>query len=145
LLIDSKHFFRADYIGFPALKKLDRQSYPDRLLKLVFNKELDIDLRVDAMDQIPYCDSARQTCRKLIPLLSDKTPISGDPDTASPKFFGDVAVRVIADSMEFTVDIITRPSEDGLFQQERDHDEEFKRLAKKVRKWTRTTTQPTGK
>ena len=137
--------FSWDYMGFVALKKLDRQGYPDRLLDLAFNKEMDIDLRVDAMGEIAECDSAQKTCRKLIPLLSDKTPISKDLDLWKRKSLGDVAVGVIADSMDLTVDIITVPSEDGLLESERDFPQEFKMLREKVRKWARTATRPADK
>jgi HEAT repeat protein len=127
-----------DYIDFSTLKKLKRKEYPELLIELALNENLDIDLRVRAIEKIPHCDEPRRLCPRLAKLLGDKTSVSAELFDLKTRLLGDVVVNVIGETLwgEKT-DIYDNAHDD-----KSEYTASFKKLRKKVRKWAKTATQP---
>jgi len=143
---------------FYAIRDIDRKGYPDRLVALALNDKLDTDLRIEAIENIPYCDHPPRTCRRLAPLIparmkaSPRTPNSGSTDVE------DAVIMTIAEIVfpkEYE-ESYGDGSDSNLFGPARLDDDEEKRrqeryqkrvesMSKLVRKWARTATQPAAK
>jgi len=130
-----------DDLGFYALKKLDREGYPGCLVSLALNNKAHIELRVAAMKNIRHCSNPAGVCPRLIPLLADRTPIPSEFENQKEESIGDFAVLLIAE-------LVFRKEHDELpdvFDEYGGYTTPFRKLAEKVRNWSRTATRPADK
>lgn len=138
--ITVRNGFTRDDLGFDALKKLDRGNYVEHLVKLALNQKASPWSRATALKRFFSYEPPATICRRLIPVLGDKTPVMSSRDT-EPGTLGNLAVILIAKAV-FPNETFRTPD---VFDKDTGYTEEFKKLAEKVLKWSRTTTRSADK
>ena len=150
--------FPPDSVVFYLLRDLDREGYPDRLLTLASNDKLDTDLRIEAIERLPYNDHPIRACRRLASLIPDRTKPSLKTPNSSSTAVENAAIMTIAEFVfpkEYE-ESYGDESDGGMFTVQSDDDADKKRrekqyqkrlksMSKLVRHWIRSTTQPAGK
>ncbi|MBT3199117.1 MAG: DUF3160 domain-containing protein [Phycisphaerales bacterium] len=126
--------------GFEGVIKLDRKNYIKHMVTLALDRKAPVGPRVIAINALRPDKFPANECWRLKPLIADQTPLKTKEKT-TPQSISDLAIFLIGykvhpdDPVAYT----------NVFDEQGRYSISFQELRQKVRKWAKTTTQPTGK